>query len=178
MSNTVNSIFKQPVLAGVGRKTDARQAAVGFSTIFASMLAKEMRNAMVGQDGGTTAMGGGAGGDMFSALFDEAMGKTLARSPAMKPLNTLMLRELGITHNAAPAASDAKQAAAGKLVKTSANVSGSRETGSGGSGAPATPQMNDFGILNFLPSDNRGPVLLPPPPSVAPILPAPSPLES
>jgi Rod binding domain-containing protein len=175
MGNAVIAIFKQP-LTGAGRKPDANQAAQGFSALFASMLASEMRKALVGDGKGPLGIGG-ASGSIYGALFDQAIGKTLAHSPAMKPLNALLLRQLGGAGQAGKTAGKGT-AATGKLLRASVRTCGSCETTAAGSGASATP-VSDLAPANSLPSDSRGPVLLPPPPSsLAPILPPPSPLES
>jgi Rod binding domain-containing protein len=172
MSTTMSPIFNQPVFGAAGHKPNAQAAAQGFSSIFAQMFAKEMRQAMVGDGSGMPGMGGESS-DIFNGFFDEAMGKTLASSPAMRPLNNLLLHEIGGSGKDA-----ASQLGAGKIVKTGASASGSYETQSGNGGAVATPRI-DFSTRNLAPGGDRGPLLLPPPPSLmAPILPPPSPLES
>ena len=85
MSTIANTLFKQPLIGAPERKSDARAAAQGFAEIFGSMVAKGMRSAFVGDEGGLGGTGDG-GSDIYSAMFDEAIGKSLANSPAMKPL--------------------------------------------------------------------------------------------
>lgn len=179
MTSAVSTIFNRPLLGGAERKTDTRKAAQGFTAIFSTMLAKEMRKALVGEDKGPAGIDGGASGEIYGAFFDQAMGKALARSAAMKPLNRLVFRQLGGAGKAAQAAPSASRTRVGRTLKASAGACGSPETASGTSGSCATLRAIDFDPSDILPSDDLGPVLLPQPPaSVAPILPAPSPLGS
>ena len=169
MSTIANTLFKQPLVGAPERKSDARAAAQGFAQIFGSMVAKGMRSAFIGEDSGAGGLGGGsdAGGDIYSAMFDEAIGKSLANSPAMKPLNKMLLRE-ATGHGASAPAPQKVQAS---LLR--ASVSGLTETASGHVGSAATSGNSILPVSN-----DRGPVLLPPEPaSMAPVLPPPSLLE-
>jgi Rod binding domain-containing protein len=175
MSNSINSVFSRMVITSPGAKSDPHKAAIGFTGIFATMLAKEMRKALVGDNG--MGMGTGAGSDIYSAFFDEAMGKALAGSRSMKPLNDLLTRQLDASHAA-------QAAATGAIVRNpsaDASVKSGRvfDAAFGSSGILATDFNSAFSAPDQLPGDNRGPILLPPPPAtMAPILPKPSPLDS
>ena len=170
MSTIANTLFKQPVIGAPERKSDARAAAQGFAQIFGSMVAKGMRSAFVGDDGGLGGEGDG-GSDIYSAMFDEAIGKSLANSPVMKPLNKLLLRE-ATGHGAAASAPHTTQ-----VSMLTAGASGLTETASGHGSNAATAAISAGNSI--LPASNdRGPVLLPPEPaSMAPVLPPPSLLE-
>jgi Rod binding domain-containing protein len=170
MSTIASTIFKQPLIGAPDRKSDARAAAQGFAEIFGSMVAKGMRSAFVGDDGGLGGTGDG-GSDIYSAMFDQAIGKSLANSPAMKPLNKLLLRE-ATGHGAAASAPHTTQ-----VSMLTSGASGLKETASGYSSNAATAAISPGNSI--LPANNdRGPVLLPPEPaSMAPVLPPPSLLE-
>jgi len=173
MSTIANTLFKHPLIGAPERKSDARAAAQGFAEIFGSMVAKGMRSAFVGDDSGAGGIGGqGDGGsDIYSAMFDEAIGKSLANSPAMKPLNKLLLREAA-GHGASALASHTSQ-----VSMLTAGASGLTETASGHRSNAATAAIS-AGNSILLASNDRGPVLLPPEPaSMAPVLPPPSLLE-
>jgi Rod binding domain-containing protein len=141
---SVDGIFSVPVFGG-SKETQKNQAATGFTQVFASMLAKQMREALAGEDKGPLGTGGGATGDIYGAFLDQAMGHALANSPTMKPLNQEIEREL----------SGMKPAVAK-------------------SAAPVSAALTQIGADAALPSDSRGPLLLPPEPtSVALVLPPP-----
>jgi Rod binding domain-containing protein len=146
---SVDGIFSTP-LFGASKETQKSQAATGFTQVFASMLAQQMREAMAGEDKGPLGTGGGATGDIYGTFLDQAMGRALADSPAMKPLNQAIERELSGMR--APVAKSA---------------------------AAASAALTQIGADAALPSDSRGPLLLPPEPSsVASVLPPPPSLES
>jgi hypothetical protein len=157
---SVQSVFSNPVFA-TPTDSDKSRAAVGFTQVFAAMLAKQMRNAMAGGADGPLGTGGGTTGDIYGAFFDEAMGRALASSPAMKPLNRAIERELG----------------------GSGHQPGTR-TADGGAVASKShsgliTDMTQRGTNSNLSSDSRGPLLLPPEPTaVASVLPPPAPLKS
>jgi Rod binding domain-containing protein len=179
MASIVSTIFDRPLVGGAEKKSDAHQAAQSFSQVFATMLAKEMRKALVGEDKGPMGVGGGAQGDIYASFFDEAMGKALARSAAMKPLNRMVFRELDGAHNPAQTASGAKRAHGAGQDKEGALACGVRETIARTGSSSATLQKINFHTAHAPSTDNRGPVLLPPPANpMAPILPAPSLLEN
>lgn len=181
MANVTSSIFGQPVFgAERNREADRKKATQGFSEIFATILAKQMRQSMVSADKGPMGIGGGTSGDIYGAFFDQAMGKVLANSTAMKPLNRMIDRGLGgprhppVSAHGAPAEQsigDAKLAALDKAVLLD-------ETRDEKSVVPLAAGMGGLATRKLLPSDARGPLLLPPAPSsAAPVLLPPSSLE-
>ena len=170
MSTIANTLFRQPLIGAPERKSDARAAAQGFAEIFGSMVAKGMRSAFVGDEGGLGGAGDG-GSDIYRAMFDQAIGKSLANSPAMKPLNKLLLREATGHRSSAPAPHTTQ------ISMLTAGASGLTETTSAHGSKAATAAIST--VNSTLPAGNdRGPVLLPPEPaSMAPLLPPPSLLE-
>ena len=178
MSIFTNGIFSRPVIGGADTKANRAKAAVGFTQVFTTLLANEMRKAMGGSEKGPMGIGGGTTGNIYGSFFDQAMGATLAHSKAMKPLSDIIERGLSApTHP----------------VASALGGPGSRHTGNSGdgivrvsySGAGDTSKMVDPATtlrhletdLN-LPTDSRGPVLMPPEPSaMAPVLPPPSPVK-
>jgi len=177
MANEINSVFDHS-LFGASRngRADKQKATQGFSQIFASLIAKQMREAFQGKDNGPMGIGGGATGDIYGAFLDEAMGKALARSPAMSQINAMIDRELGgpgqksdPIHNET---SIKRIDRVGNLPKTLRMASIDEFVGR----APAAPLPSVDGHISELdlPSDDRGPLLLPPDPSsTAPMLPPP-----
>ena len=73
--------------AGAVPQTNQKAAAAGFAQIFTTMLAKQMRESMVGQENGPMGIAGGATGDIYGSFLDQAMGKALANSKSMSRLN-------------------------------------------------------------------------------------------
>lgn len=175
MSNEINSVFDHS-LFGASRngRADKQKATQGFSQIFASLIAKQMREAFQGKDNGPMGIGGGATGDIYGAFLDEAMGKALAGSPAFGQINAMIDRELGrhttdSIHNEPSIKSTGREAS---LPETLRMASTDELFGR----APAAPLPGPTGHVPelHLPSDDRGPLLLPPDPSsTAPILPPP-----
>jgi len=93
MPNSVGSVFTNPVFRPGSGTTGAKQRAIGgFKEIFGSVIAKQMRTAMVG-DG---AMGDSASSDIVGGLFDQAMGHTLAKSKALDPIGKMLERQLDV----------------------------------------------------------------------------------
>ena len=174
MPITTSPVFNQQVFATVGRRqTDQNAAVQGFSQIFASMLSAELRRSAAGSDSGPMgASGGGASGDIYGAFFDQAISKVLAKSPAMKPLNDMVGREL--------AARDGKSAngvESSKPVGRSEATRPAVETTSYSMPEPAAPA--DAGATaaahGATSADRRGPVMLPPRPAMfEPVLPPPT----
>jgi len=166
MSLSTPGIFVRSVFAGAVRQTSQKAAAAGFAQIFTTMVAKQMRQSMVGADHGPMGIGGGAAGDIYGAFIDQAMGKALVNSKSMNPLTKMIDRELsGPRHPINPTAKDSSLntvAMVGQRPMASASVSKAIETG--GKVLP-----NYTGVT--MPSDLRGPILLPPTPSItAPVL--------
>ena len=93
---SVDGIFSVPIFGGP-KETQKNQAATGFTQVFASMLAQQMREALAGEDKGPLGTGGGTTGDIYGSFLDQAMGRALANSPALKPLNRAIERELSGT---------------------------------------------------------------------------------
>lgn len=181
MTNETNSIFAKPVFgADRNREADRQKATEGFSQIFATILAKQMRQSMVGADKGPMGIGGGTSGDIYGAFFDQAMGKVLAHSSSMKPLNRMIDRQLaGPRHStssahgaqAAQSLGEAKLAALDKAALLD-------EMRDEKAAVPTIAGMSGLATPKLLPSDARGPLLLPPAPSsAAPVLLPPSSLE-
>jgi Rod binding domain-containing protein len=156
---SVQSVFSNPMF-GTPTNNDKNRAAVGFSQLFASMLAKQMRNAMVGDGEGPLGTGGGTSGDIYGSFFDEAMGRTLASSPAMKPLNQAIERELAGPHHL-----HETRTANGETVASKSHIA-------------IAPEVTRSKTSWDFSSDSRGPLLLPPEPTaVASVLPPPPPLK-
>jgi hypothetical protein len=141
MTTITNPVFSQQLFAAPGRRqTDKNGAVQGFAQIFASMLSTELRRGALGSDTGPMGIGGGATGDVYGAFFDQAISQVLARSPAMKPLNNMISRQLGGPGNQ-------KSASAVKAITSLPEPAIS----------PGPPSSTA--------TDSRGPLLLPPPPA-------------
>lgn len=166
MSLSTQGIFVRSVFGGSVRQTSQKTAAAGFAQIFTTMLAKQMRESMVGADHGPMGIGGGATGDIYGAFIDQAMGKALANSKSMNPLTKMIDRELtGPRHPVNPRSKVSNLntvAMVGRTPLESASVAKTLENN--GRVLP-----NYTGVT--MPSDMRGPILLPPTPSLtAPVL--------
>jgi|ERR1700722_1561600 Rod binding domain-containing protein len=157
-------IFTQSVFSGgMVKQTDQKAAAAGFSQIFTTMLAKQMRESMVGQDAGPMGIGGGATGDIYGSFIDGAMGKALANSKSMSQLNKMVSRELGgARHGAAKSGLSTERQVVSSLGSASTRA------------ASASMSQNYTGVTNA--TDSKGPLLLPPAaePSASDLLPPPS----
>jgi Rod binding domain-containing protein len=174
MSSLFNSgVFSRAVFSGTIRQTSqkaASAASTGFAQIFTTMLAKQMRESMVGADHGPMGIGGGAAGDIYGSFIDEAMGKALAGSKSMKQLTSMIDRQL----------SGSRQTAISPLKKLGPNPIrlASNSVGKGiamVSGQAASSGVSPVYTGVTMPSDKRGPILLPPtPPSASVLLPPPS----
>lgn len=177
MATEINGIFDRS-LFGVSRngRADKQSATQGFSQIFATLIAKQMREAFQGKDNGPMGTGGGATGDIYGAFLDEAMGNALARSPAFSQINSMIERELGGPgHTADPTRREPsiKGTARGGNPPETLNMASIDELFGRVPAAPITALPVHASEID-LPSDERGPVLLPPGPSAtAPILPPP-----
>jgi len=162
-----SGIFHQSVFSGGAvRQTSQKAAAAGFAQIFTTMLAKQMRESMVGQDAGPMGISGGATGDIYGSFIDSAMGKALANSKSMSQLNKMISREISGPRHPVSSASKSLRPTGIQLVRNarlgSASMVGTPET----TGA-LSPNYTDV----TMPADAHGPVLLPPSPSVtAPVL--------
>ena len=167
MSVTTPGLFTQSVFNPTIKVTKQKEAAMGFAQIFTTMLAKQMRESMVGEDKGPTGIGGGASGDIYGAFIDQAMGKALAGSKSMSQLTKMINRELtGPRH---PVNSTSKESAGANKIALVHN------TGLTSAALVGTPETN--GALSpiytgvTMPADKLGPILLPPTPAVtAPVL--------
>lgn len=174
MSIFANGIFNRPVAGGASDKAKRSGAAAGFSQIFTTMLVSKMREAL-GSGKGPLGTGGGASGNIYGAFFDQAMGSALARSKAMMPLNKVIERGLaGPRHPIAgavggPANHIAVASSSGAVERVSFRSS-TADTGVFASDTARSRIAADAA----LPSDARGPLLLPPAPTaMAPVLPPP-----
>jgi Rod binding domain-containing protein len=174
MPISVPGVFGHSVFSGGAvKKTDQKVAAAGFAQIFTTMLATQMRQSMVGEDSGPMGIGGGASGDIYGSLLDQALGKTLAKSKSMQGLTKMISRQFsGPSHRIASAFKNS-------IIKMEGARGTLPEAGRLGSGiATVMERSSQFGTSNGLGSDARGPVLLPPAPTeMAPLLQPPSPLE-
>jgi len=172
MTTVFSSVFNQQLFATPSRHTTDKAAAVeGFSQIFASMLSKGLRQGALGTDSGMMGTQGGATGDIYGGLFDQAISKVLSRSPAMKPLNDMVSRELGAASKEKPApgikSATSRRVAAKSVIEPISYT----EAGSPVASAPVI----SGGAVNPTATDDRGPLLLPPPPSAfGPVLPPPT----
>jgi Rod binding domain-containing protein len=174
MATSTPGIFVHSVFSGgSSRQPDQKAAAAGFTQIFTTMLAHQMHQSMVGADTDPMGTGGGASGDIYGSMLDQALGKTLAKSPSMKGLTQMISRELaGPRHPIASAFKEAllRMDTAGATRPNSGQLADGIET------VMAHPVRSETrGVMH---SDKRGPVLLPPAPlGLAPVLQPPSPLE-
>ncbi len=172
MTTTASPVFSQQLFATPARsQTDKNGAVQGFAQIFASMLSTELRRGAFGSDKGPMGIGGGATGDVYGAFFDQAISKVLARSPAMKPLNDMISRQLGGPGNQKSASGVKGVTPVLETGKTLAQPVGYTV------GAPpvASEPAVSTGSSNATATDSRGPLLLPPPPAMfAPVLPEPT----
>jgi hypothetical protein len=161
----VAGVFSREVFTGKVPQTKQKAAAAGFSQIFTTMLAKQMRQSMVGEDNGPMGISGGATGDIYGAFLDQAMGKALANSKSMSRFNAAIDREISGPHSKGSAAAGAKAAAL--QMARSAGVSSATALSTLETNGAASPIYTGVSM----PADNRGPVLLPPSPSpTAPVL--------
>ena len=169
MSLFNSGVFSRGVFSGAVRQTSQKAAAAGFAQIFTTMVAKQMRESMVGADHGPMGIGGGATGDIYGAFIDQAMGKALAGSKSMKGLTSMIDRELGGPRHSTSVA----------LKKLGPNAMTLVSNGGKGisniSGLTTTNEVSPIYTGVTMPSDKRGPVLLPPtPPAASDLLPPPS----
>jgi Rod binding domain-containing protein len=174
MPISVPGIFAHSVFSGgTVKKTDQKAAAAGFAQIFTTMLAHQMHQSMVGEDTGPMGTSGGASGDIYGSLLDQALGKTLAKSKSMQGLTKMISRQFsGPRHPIAAAFQNS-------IIKMDGARGTLPEAGRLGSGiATVMERSSQFGTAEGFGSDARGPVLLPPAPTeMAPLLQPPSPLE-
>jgi Rod binding domain-containing protein len=169
MTPTTTPVFSHQVFAASARREpDKRTAVQGFAQIFASMLCSEMRHGILGADSGPMGIAGGATGDIYGSFLDQAMGKALAKSPAMKSLNDIVSRQLdgpGFRRTAGMAPWAAPLPAPGRSLPPQARSTPALATVS----APG----DEIGPAGSI-ADDRGPLLLPPRPAMfAPPLPPP-----
>jgi len=169
MTPTTTPVFSHQVFAASARREpDKKNAVQGFAQIFAAMLCSELRRGILGADSGPMGIAGGATGDIYGSFLDQAMGKALAKSPAMKSLNDIVSRQLdgqslrraaGMNPLAAPLP------APGRLLPPQARSTPTLSTVSG--------PVEAIGAAGSI-ADDRGPLLLPPRPAMfAPPLPPP-----
>lgn len=156
MSYSSSAVFSHGVFDAPTLRAPTRvQVAQDFTKVFTSVLVGEMRKAMTGDGHGLLGTQGGATGDIYGAFADQALGAALAKSPAMRPLTKSILRELSTIGSAETGAKAADSS--GVLGKA---------------GPQPVAQEQDSGYV--LAADSRGPVLLPPQPSLTgPLLPPP-----
>jgi hypothetical protein len=156
--SSIPGVFGRSMFNSSIPQTKQKVAAAGFSQIFTTMLAKQMRQSMVGEDNGPMGISGGATGDIYGAFLDQAMGKALANSKSMSRFNRTIERELS-----GPRGS---KAGALQLARSAQQQSGSLVSTLETKGA-VSPIYT--GVT--MPADTQGPMLLPPSPSAtAPLL--------
>ena len=166
---SVQSIFSNSV---PGSATESRKGRVvaGFTQVFAAILSKQLRSSATGEGQGPLGTAGGTAGDIYGAFFDEAIGRTLATSPAMKPLNQAIEREL-------ERAAHPSEARPASLHPSNIKSDQHAVVGSISDMLHAPIPASDSTNLD-LSSDSHGPLLLPPEPAgVASVLPPPPRLE-
>jgi len=165
--SSTQGVFSRAVFSGTVPQTKQKAAAAGFAQIFTTMLAQQMRQSMVGEDNGPMGISGGATGDIYGAVLDQAMGKALANSKSMSRLNAMIDREISghrATGSAATSTSkaDGIELARNARTRIAASLVSTPETN--GTVSPIYTNAT-------MPTDARGPVLLPPSPSsTAPLL--------
>jgi Rod binding domain-containing protein len=174
MPASVPGVFSHSVFSGgATRQTSQKVAAAGFAQIFTTMLAKQMHQSMVGEDTGPMGIGGGASGDIYGSLLDQALGKTLAKSKSMAGLTKMINRQLSGTRH--PVASAFKNSLTRIAASEPSRTAMAQGTGGIETVMERSSQIRTGGAFR---SDSRGPVLLPPAPiELAPMLQPPSPLE-
>jgi len=170
MTPTTTPVFSHQVFAASARREpDKRTAVQGFAQIFAAMLCRELRRGILGADSGPMGIGGGATGDIYGSFLDQAMGKALAKSPAMKSFNDIVSRRLdgpGFRRTAGMAPLAAPLPAPGRLLPPQAR--------SQPMSSIVSAPVDAIGAAGSMAADARGPLLLPPRPATfAPPLPPP-----
>ncbi len=162
---SVQSIFSNSVSPPSAETRTARVVA-GFTQVFAAILSQQLRGKALGGSDGLLGTASGTAGDVYGAFFDEAMGHALATSPAMKPLNQAIERELerpGHSSGGTPATLHPSETKSQQLA-----VAGSI------SDMLQSPIVAQNRTDLKLSSDARGPLLLPPEPTgMAWVLPPP-----
>jgi Rod binding domain-containing protein len=171
MSVSTPGVFTHSVFGGATRQTNQKAAAAGFAQIFTTMLAKQMRTSMVGSENGPMGIGGGATGDIYGAFIDQAMGKALAGSKSMKQFTKMIDRELSGPRHPISSASNNSQLNAIELARNTRSGSSSLV-----SALETTGAVSPIYTAVTIPTDARGPILLPPGPSptASVLLPPPS----
>jgi len=159
---SIPGVFSREVFNGTAPQTKQKVAAAGFSQIFTTMLAKQMRQSMVGEDNGPMGISGGATGDIYGAFLDQAMGKALANSKSMSRFNNTIQRELS-GHSSSSSTSATSNSGALELVRNARMQNTSSLVGTIETKGLVSP--NYTGVT--APGDAHGPVLLPPSPSTA-----------
>ncbi len=172
MTTIANPVFSRQVFATPGRRqTDKNGAVQGFAQLFASILCSQLRRGILGSDSGPMGIAGGATGDIYGSFLDQAMGKALAKSPAMKSLNDIVSRQLD--------GQSLRRAAAGKSsVASPLSGPGMPSVPPAPPTAPLSPASGPEEAVDPAAgstiNDDRGPLLLPPRPAIfAPALPPP-----
>ncbi len=158
MSVSIPGIFTQSAFGG-GKTQPTKQkvAAAGFCEIFTSMLAKQMRESLVGQDSGPMGIGGGTTGDIYGSFLDQAMGKALAGSKSMSQLKMMIEREVGGPRQG----TGSQRKLPGSSTATLAyNAYPSQEALLAGSSSLGAASPSYTGVSAI--SDANGPLLLPP----------------
>ncbi|MGD0072844.1 MAG: hypothetical protein ABSD31_00725 [Candidatus Binataceae bacterium] len=174
MTTAINpAVFSQQIFATPARsQTDKNGAVQGFAEIFASMLATELRKGGMGSSSGPMGISGsGATGDVYGAFFDQAIGKVLARSPAMKPLTDVISRQL--------AGSNSRKSSSAANALAALSQAGRTLVQPASYAPAASPNLSTSAVSNgsagSTAADSRGPLLLPPRPATfGPILPPPA----
>jgi len=176
MANITGTVFSRPVF-GRDKPGDQQKAAAGFTQIFTSMMAGQMRRAMVGADKGVMGTSGGASGEIYGALMDQALGKTLAGSRAMARMRATIGRSLSRSARATGGAGS-RTYPYSAIVRAQNVAQLQSALDSATPGSRMSPAMSRFGSIVATADVDRGPILAPPmPSSTASFLPPPSDLK-
>lgn len=167
MAFSVDTIFGRPMVESSDQQANRVKAAQGFTQVFAAILAKQMRESSLGADNGPMGTGGGVSGDVYGAFFDQAIAGVLAKSSAMRDLNSSIVRELGGSNRLDRSADPSRETGVTKIVQRPGALSDNLSLASGNSVLGSDPTLISAlsASAGQMSADLRGPVLLPPKPS-------------
>jgi hypothetical protein len=144
--------FDRPIFQphAAAKNEPSLKAARGFAGLFGKIVAHELLKGASSEEDGLMGMGNGPASDIYGAFLENALGKVLAESPAMRPLVNQIRDELQ-RHVSANRDN-------GLSVERQKGISTALDSLSVGLGGSST--------FFDLPHDSRGPLLLPPPPGL------------
>lgn len=160
MPSIANPTFTRGLFATGAERHPGRKIAVeGFSQILTSLVTRELRRSMTtGSTGAVLGMGDSAAGAVYGSLFDQALGKSLAKSSAMKPLNAMLRKEIGrlsaLRNTNGPAL---RPRATARSKPASVQPLASAQ--------PGLTMLKPARLQPPMPTNGRGPRLLPPSPT-------------